>query len=236
MRQIVEYTIRRYKHGSTPNDGTILYTKLFYREDYNRRKESLQRLYQILESRDDLVHFSYPIALQIKKVKKTAAFNEPGEVVYKRPLKHTQSEFPALKRLAAIYEAQDKNHYFYASYENGQKGEHVYHGGIRLLDMLNPDDKKTLRRRIIGGRKAAITKVLNKAKAIRNNYMSSLFPDEYVTDPRYIKLLDSIAPKRKRLQEAKRMKENDIPDLPDNFTNDAIIYLKLNNFNTKNVA
>lgn len=218
MTDIVEFEIKRYnnKQSANWNLGETIWSAVFKREDAEKKRKAIKRLVSMLEANEpDLYDLVPGDTLKIFKVKNVTNFNDMGEEIYSRDIKGCTRDQKAKKHLAArrlcrFLSDRDDEHWYAGRIETVGVGTYGYALTQRSSKVLSISDRELAIKRKISGRKAAITRNVNKAKAVRKEYRTSLFPDEYRSDSKYMRLLKYLPDQKRRLHEAKRMVPDDI--------------------------
>jgi|GEM_PF-3090445 len=216
MIDVVEIILNQHAFGTNPNDGKTLCARFVKREDEARIKKAMRRLERVVEANDANLFDWMDIGVMITKVKKNASFNTKSKIIYSRKYKEgstASKRFEAAKRYAGFLERRDPEYMYVASQLKEETGSNCYRIFYRYGKALEHEDKCKKIKRKIAGRKAAFTKVINKAKIIRKNYQTSLFPDEYKTDEKFLALLEKTKQKREQLNRAKNLTPSDIEDV-----------------------
>ncbi len=214
MTDIVEIIFKTYKTGTHPHDGKIIWSKIFLREEYDRKSKAIKRLISYIENRDKDKHeYILGNTVTINREYKNAPLNADRELVYNKDI-DSDKEFhkKAAQRLARYLTKTSDDYNYYGGVVLEEHGENCYILGSRYTKILDTGDKQRLINKKISARKAALTRSINKAKKVRTNYSQTLFPDDYTRDIKYIKLLTNMKFQRSRLSQAKNMKIQDVED------------------------
>lgn len=216
----VEVLLFRYDRtvSANPNKGDAIWGKMIARDEVEKKKKAIYRLEKIVKASDPESHtLVMGDILEIHREKKGAAFNAKGEVVFYKNISGTDTvkklHQKAGQRLVKYLTRVDREYNYYSRIEWLDSGRYGYQVAFRHTEVLGNSDKEVTIKRLITGRKAAISRNINKAKAVREEYRKSLFPEAYTTDQRYVKLLRNIPLQKKRLHDAKKMVPDDIEDV-----------------------
>lgn len=144
--------------------------------------------------------------VSLVRMRKEAAFNDPGEEVAAYPADRK----PAAQRLAKILSANSPEWEYFAKVPVRTTGRYDYHVARRFTAYLTPRGRAAKRRRMIGGRKSALSRALNRARAIRREHAAGLFPSGYREDPRYLVLAKAIRRGVARVRRARRMDPDEV--------------------------
>ena len=214
MTPIYEFFITRYKKGTHPHsDGAVIWSRIFFRDEYEKREKAIKRLFRSIEKCDDELAYLITTGVKIRKVKYDAAFNDMGEIIVSKKIKKDEAtSLRAAKRLAAHLQKSDAMYMYIASTQTEERGTIAYLSGLRPGSLHDADDKVKIIKGKIRGRKSALTRAINQAKKVRSAHAITLFPDEYKTDPKFVRLLGTLSAKRERLKIAKKMTLIDVDD------------------------
>ena len=212
MLKITEFTLTRYKQGKTPKDGEVIWAYAATREDAQKKRKAIARLCKHIEQKDPNRHEYYDgDFVELVKMKKNTSFNDNGEVFYKRAITgDTKFHRKAIQRLARYLSKRDDENIYFGKLPLFEKGENCYILSSRNTRMLNNRDKEKQIKNQIRGKKAAITRNINKAKRLRESYKATLMPDEYKTDKRYVSLVTNLYKQKKRLAECRKTETKSI--------------------------
>ena len=222
MLKITEYTLTKYKQGKTPSDGEVVWAYATTREAAQQKYKVIARLCKYLEQKDPNRHEYYDgDSVELVKMRRDAPFNDSGEVIYKRAITgDTKFHRKAIQRLARYLSKRDDEYIYFGKLQLLERGENCYQLASRDTVILNDVDKEQQIKNQIRGKKAAITRNINKAKKIRESYKATLMPDEYRTDKRYLSLVTNLYKQRKRLSISKKSSINKIPTVIGGITAD----------------
>ena len=206
MLKIVEFTLTKYKQGKTPGDGEVIWAYATTRADAQNKRKAIARLCKYLEHKDPNKHeFFDGDFVELVKMRRDAPFNDNGEVIYKKAIVgDTKFHRKAIQRLARYLSKRDEKHIYFGKLPLFERGENCYVLSLRDTKILNDADKEKQIKNQIRGKKAAITRNINKAKKLRESYKATLMPDEYKTDERYISLVSNLHKQRQRLAACRR--------------------------------
>ena len=217
---VIEVFLVKYDHtvSSNPNEGEAIWGRIISFEEKKKKEKAIYRLASIVKASDPEYHdLVMGDTLEIWRERKHGAFNQTGEVVYTKDISGNnvakKLHNKAGQRLARYLSKINKEYNYYCRVEWVGIGRYGYQVGWRHTEILSVSDKELIIKRKITGRKSALTRSINKAKAVREEYRTSLFPEAYTTDIRYMRLLKYLPAQRKRLHEAKRMVPDDIEDV-----------------------
>lgn len=220
MISAVEIVITKYDRtvSANPNEGTPIWGRILTRENEENKKRSIHRLANILKANDpESFDYVFDNTLIIVKEKKNGAFNQKAEPVYTKDIlgSEEQKQFhkKAAQRLARYLSKNDSEYNYYSRIELMPVGKNGYQVSFRYTSIMTDADKRVTIKRKITGRKSALTRNINKAKKVREEYKTSLFPEGYKTDKRYVRLLKYLPDQRARLHTAKRMAPEDVEDV-----------------------
>lgn len=203
MLNIVEMTLVKYRYGTTPSSGEVLWAKIVKLEDAERKRQAANRLALFIEMRDKERHY-YALGdkLTITRERKDADFNTPLECVYERKVLDNKTfHKKAAQRLARYLSKKSDTYNYYGGVPLVGHGTYCYQLSYRSSSVLSLKDKmKTLKDKT-RGRKSAITRNKNRARAIKESYKGTLFPDDFKTDKRYMSLISNLPHQEKRLKE-----------------------------------
>jgi hypothetical protein len=207
MLKITEFTLTKYKQGKTPSDGEVIWAYATTREAANDKCKSIARLCKYLEQKDLNRHEYYDgDFVELIKMRRDAPFNDSGEVTYKRAIiGDTKFHRKAIQRLARYLSKKDDEYIYFGKLPLFERGENCYVLFQRSTKILNNIDKEKQIKNQIRGKKAAITRNINKAKKIRESYRTTLFPHEYKANKRYISLVNNLSKQRNRLRECRKI-------------------------------
>ena len=205
MLKIVEFTLTKYKQGKTPSDGEVVWAYATTRADAQNKRKAIARLCKYLEHKDPNKHeFFDGDFVELVKMRRDAPFNDNGEVIYKKDITgNTKFHRKAIQRLARYLSKRDEKYIYFGKLPLLERGENCYVLSLRDTKILNDIDKEKQIKNQIRGKKAAITRNINKAKKLRESYRVTLMPDEYKTDKRYISLVTNLHKQKKRLLECR---------------------------------
>ena len=208
MQDIAELQITKYKRGTHPHDdGEVLCSYIIEAKKEEKSLKALKRLTKYIESNDNnLFTFTRSETYQLRKFKTDGAFNEKGETVFSKEIKgNKELHSKALRRLAKWLSKKDNKYFFVAVIPFVTQGENCYLISSRKTKMLNKEDKyKTIKRKIVG-QKGAITRNINKAKKIKHEYKTTLFPDSYKDNKRFKSLVKYLYVQKSRMYELTHM-------------------------------
>jgi len=217
MTSLTEFNIIKFKVGTDPHSsGEVIFSKIFNREEFQTKKKAVARLLKKVESYEtELVDYKN-IGFTISKVPKDADFNDVGVVVYKE-LFTKEGTSPlrakAAFRLTKYISKTDKNFDYFAKHVQERIGQYYIISGQRNTELLDKNDKlKTIKRKI-SARKAVLTRKINEAKKIRLSHSVTLFPDGYLSDPKFKRTLQSVISNKTRLHRTKELKIGDIESI-----------------------
>ncbi len=203
MLKIVEFTLTKFKQGKTPSDGEVVWAYATTRDDAQNKRKAIARLCKYLEQKDPNKHEYYDgDFVELVKMRRDAPFNDNGEVIYKKDITgDTKFHRKAIQRLARYLSKRDDEYIYFGKLPLFERGENCFVLSLRSTKILNRVDKEKQIKNQIRGKKAAITRNINKAKKIRESYNATLMPDEYKTDKRYASLVTNLYKQKKRLIE-----------------------------------
>lgn len=206
MLKIVEFTLTKYKQGKTPSDGEVLWAYATTRDDAQNKRKAITRLSKYLEQKDTNRHEYYDgDFVELIKMRRDAPFNDNGEVIYKKDITgDTKFHRKAIQRLARYLSKRDEKYIYFGKLPLLERGENCYVLSLRSTKILNKTDKEKQIKNQIRGKKAAITRNINKAKKLRESYKATLIPGEYRADKRYISLVSNLYKQRQRLAACRR--------------------------------
>lgn len=205
MLKIVEFTLTKYKQGKTPSDGEVVWAYATTRDDAQNKQKAITRLCKYLEQKDPNRHeYCDGDFVELVEMRRDAPFNDNGEVIYKRAITgDTKFHRKAIQRLARHLSKRDDEYIYFGKLPLFEKGENCYVLSLRDTKILNDTDKEKRIKNQIRGKKAAITRNINKAKKLRESYRTTLMPNEYKTDKRYASLVTNLYKQKKRLAECR---------------------------------
>jgi len=208
MLNMVEYTLTKYKKGMCPRDGKIIWSYAMTREDGQKRHKTIARLCKYIMQKDPNKHEYYDgTFVEITKIRKDAAFNDSGKIIYKRTINgYTKFHRKAIQRLARYLSKRDDEYIYFGKLPLFGRGDNCYILSSRDTEILNNTDKEKVIKNKIRGQKAAITRNINKAKRIRENCKDTLIPDGYKTNKRFVSLVTNLYKQRERLTKHKTKK------------------------------
>jgi len=211
MTLAVEVLITKYDYRVSPNPnlGTPIWGRVIPKEDLVNKKRAIFRLERILKSNDVKRHdYILDDTLYITKERKNGPFNQKSETVYKKDISgdeaHKKQQQKAAQRLARYLSKKSDTYDYYCKIALLDIGQYGYCTSQRSVSILDNKDKQTHIVRKISGRKAALRRNINKAKKIRNVYKSTLFPEAYAQDKKFMQIMRFIPDQRKRLSQAKK--------------------------------
>jgi len=234
MISVVEFEIKRYncKENANWNLGETIWSGVFKGVDAEKKHKSIRRLVSILEANEpDLYELVPGDTLSIFKVKNNTSFNDMGEEIYSKDISSLSVEQKlkkhlAAKRLCRFLSDKEKEHWYAGRIERVGVGTFGYALTQRSSKVLSYNDRELAIKRKISGRKAAIRRNINKAKAVREAYRTSLFPDAYRSDSKYMRLLKYLPDQKRRLHEAKRMHPDDLESVVGGVQERSLVSLK----------
>lgn len=233
MISVVEVLITKYDRtvSHNPNEGTPIWGRIMTRENEQSKKKSIHRLANILKASDpESYDYVLDDTLIIVKEKKNGAFNQKGETVYTRDISGSEEKKQlhkkASQRLARFLSKNDSEYNYYSRIELIPVGKNGYQVSYRYTNIMTIEDKLLSIKRKITGRKSALTRNINKAKKVREEYKTGLFPEGYRTDKRFLRLLKHLPAQRDRLHAAKRMTPEEIEDVVGNLKEISVPSLK----------
>ena len=202
MQDIVEIQITKYKKGTHPHDdGEVLCSYIISGSEEDKKLKALRRLLEYVKSKDDnLLTFKRSQTYQLLKFKTDGVFNEKGEIVFSKEIKgNKEFHSKALRRLANILSRKNGENYYVAYVPLVEHGENCYIMSTRATKKLNEKDKLKQWKKQISAKKAAITRNKNKAKNIREEYKTTLFPNAYKDNKRFKSLVKYLYAQKSRL-------------------------------------
>ncbi|MHC3995677.1 hypothetical protein ACXWTF_12705 [Thiomicrolovo sp. ZZH C-3] len=216
MQQLVRVFFTRYPSGGDRRNAEVLFSEYMTREEYEGRRAALDAAFE--ETKCDVA--PAVIVEKIEKLPRGARRNDfkpTGDIVYSNEYPHElgrKSRYGAGQRLCRMLERRDPEHeyHYWGRIEILPEG-FLYSFCLSTAERMDDEDKARYLKAKVAGRKAAITRAINKAKAVRQRYRSSLFPDQYKSDPVYIRHLQSLPVKRARLHQAAALDPATLPDL-----------------------
>jgi len=228
MLKITEFTLTKYKQGKTPSDGEIIWAYATTQKTAQQKYKAIVRLCKYLEQKDPNRHEYYDgDSVELVKMKRDAPFNDNGEVIYKRVVTgDAKFHRKAIQRLARYLSKNDEEYIYFGKQPLCERGENNYQLASRDTAVLNETDKQKQIKNQIRGKKAAITRNINKAKKLRESYKATLFPDAYKTDKRYISLVSNLRKQRQRLVANRKIEASEIPTVTGRITADVSKFLK----------
>jgi hypothetical protein len=207
------------KHPSGQNDNRrVVFSEHLPREEYDKKREQFNALYKEMQQNDLAPAVLDQVIERLPKGVEPSSFRPTGEIVYEKTSPHNplrqKKRSAAASRLCKHLGSKDElcNYYSHSGIRILKEG-YVYSYNLSFAEMFESGEKSIYIKRKIGGRKSAITRSINKAKAIRSAYRQTLFPDDYTNDTKFIAVMKSLYRKRKRLLDAKRVKPDTLPDL-----------------------
>jgi hypothetical protein len=220
VTEAVEFTITKYPRGKHPHhDGTVIWGRVVSREEFTKREKAFYRLKRIIEASDpDSIQYLFGDTLEVTRMRKDAAFNDMGEVIYAEDLSGTEEAYRLQRKHCIGYlvkylsDINDAYNYYY-KIEPRVAGGNGYLTGTRYTKVFNSDDKKRLIKQKINGRKSAISKSINKIRKIMDSYANTLMPEGYRSDRKFVSLLAHLPAQRKRLYEAETMHIDEVEDI-----------------------
>lgn len=206
MLKIVEFTLTKYKQGKTPSDGEVVWAYATTRNNAHNKRKAIARLCKYLEQKDPNRHeFFDADFVELVKMRRDAPFNDNGEVIYKRAIAgDTKFHRKAIQRLARYLSKIDDEYIYFGTLPLFERGENCYILSLRSTKILNDTDKEKQVKNQIRGKKAAITRNINKAKKLRETYKITLIPDGYKTDKRYVSLVTNLYKQKNRLAKCRK--------------------------------
>ena len=213
MLKITEFTLTKYKQGKTPKDGEVIWAYATTRKDADNKRKAIVRLCKYMEQKDPNRHEYYDSDfVELAKMRRDAPFNDNGEVIYRKSITgDTKFHRKAVQRLARYLSKRDDEYIYFGKLPLLERGENCYQLASRDTVILNDADKEQKIKNQIRGKKAAITRNINKAKKLRESYKATLMPDEYRADKRYISLVSNLYKQKQRLAACRRSNIDKIP-------------------------
>ena len=205
-KELKEIQIIKYKQGTHPHyNGEVIYSCITDSKD-GKKLKAVERLADIIKANDpDYFYYTRGDAFQLLKMKKDAAFNDPGKIVYSKTIKDNKDfHLKAHKRLAKFLTERDKEYIYFAQNPLKENGKNVYIITTRATKMFDEKDKLKIWKRKIAAQKGAITRNINKAKKIREKFKDSLFADNYKNDKRFKSLVKNLYKQKARVQKLLR--------------------------------
>lgn len=233
MIDIVEFTIKRYnqKENANWNLGETIWSGVFAREEADKKRKVVRRMISFIEANEcDLYRWEIGDFLKIFRIKNITSFNDMGEEVYCQFIGNCSREQKkkkhlAAKRLCRVLTLKDTEYWFSGCLESVGTGTYGYAMTERGTQVLSISDREQTIKRKITGRKAAITRNMNRAKLVRTEYRKTLFPEEYRKDPRYKRIIKYLPEQRERLREAKKMDAKELESVVGGMDEDAFLSL-----------
>ncbi|MDD4969759.1 MAG: hypothetical protein PHT07_10070 [Paludibacter sp.] len=215
---MVNLFFTRYPSGGNRKEEIeTIFSECMTREEYDARERELSDLYRSFKI--DMA----PVLIRetIERLPKGMRFNDfkpTGEIVYVGAYpfdsKDKKRRRNAGDRLCRFLESVDDQHdYHYRSVMDILPEGYHYNYCLSFAERFGDGEKELYMKRKIGGRKASITRTLNKAKEVRNVWRNTLLPDEYRTDARYVSLLGSLRNKRSNLRKMMNISVDRLPEL-----------------------
>ena len=208
MTKIADFTLTKYKHGTTPHHGEIVWRYITTKEEAQKKRKAIARLCKFIEKKDpNRYEFFDGDFVELIKMRKDAEFNDSGEVIFKRSIAgDAKFHRKAIQRLARYLSDRDDEYIYFGKLPLKSKGENCYILHLRDTVMFSRSDIDKRHNNQIRAKKAAITKSINKAKKIRQKYRESLLLDGYKSDPKYISLVSNLWKQKQRYFHQKRSK------------------------------
>lgn len=224
MENITEAIFRKYDAGTTPGDGEILWSRIFFHDEYLKKEKAIKRMCRIIEVSDPLKReWVFNDTVTIRKVAEDANFNDDGVVIFEKvKTENKATTHKAAQRLARYLTSKKDGFVYFGGYKTVGVGKNVYMFATRGSQILNTKDKETYLRRKLGGRKGALTRSLIKLKKIRDAYRKTLFPDGYKEDKKFKQLMRYLPNQKSRVWEAKRMTLADVEHTNGDIENNSI--------------
>ena len=212
MRNTTEAIFTKYKAGTTPKDGEVLWSRIFFHEEYVKKEKAIKRMCRIVEANDPLRReWVHDDTVTIRRVAEDADFNNEGVVIFEKVKTDNKAvTHKAAQRLARYLTSKKDGFVYFGGYKTISVGQNVYMFSTRGSEILNTKDKETYLRRKLGGRKGALTRSLIKLRKIRDEYRKTLFPDGYKDDKKFKQLMKYLPNQKSRVWEAKRMTISDV--------------------------
>lgn len=211
------FFMRHPSGGDQRDNMEIVFSEYMTREEYDEREQELSNLYESIKS-DIAPALMHEVIEKLPAGKKLDDFKATGEIVYENTYdfdaKDKKRRRRAGERLCRFIETvDDRNRYYYRSaMEILPEGYH-YSYCLSFADRFEEGEKELYLKRKVSGRKASITRTINKAKAVRDLWRASLFPEEYRMDVRYRSLLEHLRLKRTNLRKMINVQVCSLPDL-----------------------
>lgn len=214
MLKIVDFTLTKYKHGTTPNDGEIAWRYITTNDEAQNKRKAIARLCKYLEQKDPNRYEYYDgDFVELVKMRRDSDFNDSGDVIYKKAIGgDAKFHRKAIQRLARYLSKRDGEYIYFGRLPLLSRGENCYILHLRDTVVLSEYDIRKRHKNQLRGKKAAITKSINKAKKIRDKYKSSLMLDGYRSDPRFVSLVSNLWKQKQRYVQQKHSQ----PDYTDN--------------------
>jgi hypothetical protein len=150
------------------------------------------------------------------KVSLEISGRKPGRVLRKFICEHTQENQERIRRLymqckerydtAEVLEKRP-----YSNITNREvgwdwitTGESLEHASRYYSIPQSHEEEMKIRRRRLSGLKGALTRNINRAKALRAAYLQTLFPEHYKSDPKYIAFIRRIGLNRKNYNQERK--------------------------------
>lgn len=218
MQQLVKVFFTRHpSSGDRREDAEIIFSEHMTREEYDKREQELSALYASM--RTDVAPASMRETIEkLPKGKKLNDFKSSGEIVYAGAYDFDSKDKKRRRRAGErlcrfLGTVDDQYDYYYRSTMDILPDGYHYNYCLSFAERFEDGEKELYLKRKVGGRKASVTKTLNKAKAVRREWRTSLFPDEYRVDARYGSLLQSLRMKRGNLRKMMNIQVSSLPDL-----------------------
>lgn len=205
MQKMVKVFFTRVPYGGDRESAEIVYSEYLQHEEYEAKKAELKASFVAVKT-DETPYLSHITILKNKEV-----------VLHKvRPMNSNPKRcYRALERLCIYLNSSFPDDVF--SFKNTLEAEpqgFSYHYCLSYGDRFENDfEKQQFINRKIVGRKSAITKVINKAKQIREKSKQGLFCDSYKDDKKYIIIINGLVRKQKRLWDARKITPSMLPSL-----------------------
>ena len=227
-KEIEEIQIIKYKQGTHPHyDGEVIYSCITDSKD-DKKLKAVERLSDIIKANDpNCFYYTRGDTFQLLKMRKDAAFNDPGKIVYSKTFKDNKDfHLKALKRLAKFLTERDKKYIYFAQNPLKENGENVYMVTTRATKMFDEKDKLQIWKRKIAAQKGAITRNINKAKKIREKYNDSLFEEVYKDDKRFKSLVKNLYKQKARVQKLLKDDYRELPTISGGYNSKSVFKIE----------
>lgn len=213
MLQMVKVFFNRYPADGDRNaDKETVFEECMPRSEYDIRKGELDALYHNARKID-----SVPVMVH-ERIECVCKLTDEVTVIYSGVYdfdsKDNGRRRRAGRRLCRFLETVNDTHcYRYVAANEFLKSGYYYNYCLMFADRFQDGEKELYLNRKVSGRKASITRSLNRAKGLRKQCPDTLMPDEYKEDPRFRSILLGLRSKRDKLRMIMNVSVESLPDL-----------------------